>query len=116
MKYRSAALTLLAIQLVLVLSVAGKYWCERRNCPRVWVKTAQYDPSTPLRGRYLGLQLMVDACQLPRDKAQFYPGFKYAGGQQTSGYWMWDVRCMRKMDIWCRSCKIGEERRKAWSG
>jgi hypothetical protein len=90
MKYRSAALTLLGIQLVLVLSVAGKYWCERRNCPRVWVKTAQYDPSQPLRGRYLGLQLMVDACQLPRDTTQFYPGFKYAGGH-TPGYWMWDV-------------------------
>lgn len=91
MKYRSAALTLLAIQLVLVLSVAGKYWCERRNCPRVWVKTAQYDPNTPLRGRYLGLQLVVDACNLPRDAAHFTPGNRYADGRHTSGFWRWNV-------------------------
>jgi hypothetical protein len=91
MKYRSAALTLLAIQLVLVLSVAGKYWCERRNCPRVWVKTAQYDPNTPLRGRYLGLQLIVDACNLPRDAAHFTPGYQYGSGRHKLGYWTWDV-------------------------
>ncbi|MGB8478845.1 MAG: hypothetical protein WCE63_08390 [Acidobacteriaceae bacterium] len=90
MKSKQAAWLLLGIQLVLVLSVAGKYWYERKTCPRVWVETAQYDPNMPLRGRYLGLQLTVNACSLPRDKAQFSPGFAYPGGHSL-GAWTWNV-------------------------
>lgn len=93
MKNKQAAWLLLAIQLVLVLSVAGKYWYERKVCPRVWVKTGQYDPNEPLRGRYLGLQLAVDACSLPRDKAQFSPGYPYpytSGGRMPAS-WTWNV-------------------------
>lgn len=91
MKYRGAALVLLATQLVLVLCVAGKYWRERRSCPRAWVKTRQFDPNQPLRGRYLGLQLMVDACNLPRDAAHYTAGYRYDGGKRMLGYWSWDV-------------------------
>jgi hypothetical protein len=90
MKTKYAAWLLLGIQLLLVLSVAGKYWYERRTCPRVWVKTGQYDPNEPLRGRYLGLQLMVDACSLPRDQAHFYGGYASSGGR-VPGYWRWNV-------------------------
>jgi len=64
---RQAAAVLLGVQLVLVLSIAAKYLYERKTRPRVWVRSAQFDPNEPLRGRYLALQLMVDACGLPQD-------------------------------------------------
>jgi hypothetical protein len=66
-----AALLLLLIQLALVSSIAAKYLYERRTCPRVWSRATQYDPNLPLRERYLALQLLVDACRLPRDSAHF---------------------------------------------
>jgi hypothetical protein len=81
------AMLLLVIQATLVLSIAGKYLYERKTCPRVWVRAAQYDPNAPLRGRYLAMQLAVDACALPRDEAhhtQFNP--------QVPGFWRWTVR------------------------
>ena len=70
-------LILLLVQLVLVLSVAGKYLYERQTRPRVWTRATQFDPALPLRGRYLALQLLVDACGLPRDgehTIQLYSG------------------------------------------
>jgi hypothetical protein len=67
MTRRSRGIVLLVVQLVLVLSIAGKYLYERKVCPRVWVRTAQIDPNLPMRGRYLALRLAVDACERPRD-------------------------------------------------
>lgn len=58
----------MVIQIALVLSIAGKYLYERKTCPRVWVRAAQFDPNAPLRGRYLSMQLSLDACGLPRDE------------------------------------------------
>ena len=46
-----------AIQCALALTLAGKLHYDRATRPRVWVKTAPYDPSLPLRGRYLALRL-----------------------------------------------------------
>lgn len=77
MKTWRAGATLLAVQLVLVLSVAGKYIYERITCPRVWVPTAQYDPQMPLRGRYFALQPVVNACALPRSKAKIHEPYKF---------------------------------------
>ena len=54
-------LIVLVVQLLLVVSLAGKYAHDRATCPRVWVKTAYYDPDLPIRGRYASLQLEVDA-------------------------------------------------------
>jgi len=45
MTQRNRGLALLAVQLVLVLSIAGKYVYERKACPRVWVRTAKIDPN-----------------------------------------------------------------------
>jgi hypothetical protein len=73
-----AGLILVLVQVVLVLSVAGKYLYERETRPRVWTRATQFDPSLPLRGRYLALQLMLDACGLPRDAEHMIPG--YPGG------------------------------------
>jgi hypothetical protein len=75
MKFSKLSLALLAIQLVLVSSVAGKYLFDRLVCPRVWTRAAAYDPSLPMRGRYLSLQLTVDGCQstLPSAKLATFP-------------------------------------------
>ena len=50
-------LILAAFQCALVLSISGKLLYDRATCPRVWVKTAPYDPNLPIRGRYLALRL-----------------------------------------------------------
>jgi hypothetical protein len=44
----------------MVLSLTGKLLYDRATCPRVWVRTAPYDPSLPIRGRYLALQLVAE--------------------------------------------------------
>jgi hypothetical protein len=78
-------LILLFVQLVLVLSVAGKYLYERQTRPRVWTRAIQFDPSLPLRGRYLALQLLLDACGLPRDAEHTIQ--EYSVGRP----WRWNV-------------------------
>ncbi len=52
------------LQCLLVSTVAAKFLYDRRTRPRVWVKAAPYDPNLPLRGRYVSLTLLVDACGL----------------------------------------------------
>jgi len=90
MRRNLAAAGLLLVQLALVLSIAGKYLYERKTRPRVWVRTAQYDPNQPLRGRYLALQLAVDACGLPHDKGHFTEGYKdFNTGKPTPGTYTW---------------------------
>jgi hypothetical protein len=55
--YRGAALLLL--QCLLVLSVAGKYAWDRERLPRAWANATPVDPSLPIRGRYVIMQLRV---------------------------------------------------------
>ena len=59
-------LILAAFQCLLVLSLSGKLLYDRATCPRIWVKTAQWDPNLPIRGRYLALRLA------PEKDAQWY--------------------------------------------
>ena len=59
-------LILTAFQCLLALSLSGKLLYDRATCPRVWVKTAQWDPNLPIRGRYLALRLT------PETDAQWY--------------------------------------------
>jgi hypothetical protein len=63
MKFSKTSIILLVIQLALVCSIAAKYYYQRARCPRVWVRTAAYDPDMVMRGRYLSLRLTVDGCQ-----------------------------------------------------
>jgi hypothetical protein len=63
MKFSKTSIVLLLIQLALVSSIAAKYLYQRRSCPRVWTRTAAYDPEMVMRGRYLSLRLTVDGCQ-----------------------------------------------------
>ena len=61
-KMARVSLALLAIQLAVVCSIAGKYLIERSTCPRVWTRAVAYDPEMIMRGRYFSMQLHVDAC------------------------------------------------------
>jgi hypothetical protein len=75
MKLSKTSVALLLIQLVLVSSIAAKYLYQRSTCPRVWTRTAAYDPQMVMRGRYLSLQLTVDGCHstLPSAKQAQFP-------------------------------------------
>jgi hypothetical protein len=87
MKAVRAGLILLFVQLFLVLSVAGKYLYERHTRPRVWTRATQYDPNLPLRGRYLAMQLLLDACELPRDQGHtISPPYN-----KRQSFWQWNV-------------------------
>jgi hypothetical protein len=62
MKLAKTSLVLLAIQLVIVSSIAAKYLYQRQSCPRVWTRTVAYDPELMMRGRYLSFRMYVDGC------------------------------------------------------
>jgi len=47
------------VHCLLVLSIAGKYALDRDSLPRVWARSAPFDPSLPIRGRYVSLRLEV---------------------------------------------------------
>lgn len=75
MKFAKASIALLILQVIIVSTVAVKYFYERIRCPRVWTRTAAYDPSLLMRGRYLSLQVEVDGCgsTLPSAKNAQFP-------------------------------------------
>ena len=62
MKFSRVSIVLLLIQVLIVSTVALKYFYQRATCPRVWTRTVAYDPTLIMRGRYLSLQLTVDGC------------------------------------------------------
>jgi hypothetical protein len=88
---RARGIALLVIQCLLVSSIAGKYLYERATCPRVWVRVAQYDPNLPMRGRYLAVSPVVDACNLPHDQ-ESSTRWKDKDGQEKISNWHWRVR------------------------
>ena len=67
MRISRRSLLLLLLQLLIVSSIAAKYLYQRATCPSVWTRAVAYDPNLILRGRYLSMQLHIDACgvQLP---------------------------------------------------
>ena len=73
--FSAASLAVLVIQLALVSSIAAKYLYQRIDCPRVWTRTAMYDPDLIMRGRYLSMLLTVNGCQstLPSAKQAQFP-------------------------------------------
>jgi hypothetical protein len=58
-------LILAAAHVALVLSLGAKLLVDRSTRPRVWVKTAPFDPSLPIRGRYVSLRLTVEIRGFP---------------------------------------------------
>ena len=91
MNTRARAIALLVIQCLLVSSIAAKYLYERVRCPRVWVRVAQFDPNTPMRGRYLALSPLVDACGLPHDQ-ESVNRWTDKDGHEKIFSWHWRVR------------------------
>jgi hypothetical protein len=87
MRFSKTSIALLLIQLALVSSIAAKYLYQRAHCPRVWTRTAAYDPELPMRGRYLSLQLTVNGCQSTLNSA-FQVEFQHNadGTPKPSGY------------------------------
>jgi hypothetical protein len=75
MKFAKVSVALLLLQILIVSSIALKYFYQRATCPRVWTRAAAYDPSLIMRGRYLSLQLTVDGCgsTLPSAKDAQFP-------------------------------------------
>jgi hypothetical protein len=45
----------------IVASLGAKLVYDRATRPRVWALAAPYDPSLPIRGRYVSLQLVVES-------------------------------------------------------
>ena len=60
MRLVQKGLILAGLQCLMVLSLTGKLLYDRATCPRVWVKTAPWDPNLPIRGRYMRLQLVPE--------------------------------------------------------
>ena len=85
LRLSAASIAVLVIQLALVGSIGGKYLYQRWTCPRVWTRTAAFDPELIMRGRYLSLQLTVDGCQstLPSAKQAQFP--RDVNGAAVSG-------------------------------
>jgi hypothetical protein len=72
MTTQQKGLAVLLIQVALVLSIGVKYAWERHHCPMVWARAQQFDPSQPLRGRYLAISLYADACGLPAEPRRIH--------------------------------------------
>jgi hypothetical protein len=58
-------LILAGAQVALVMSLGAKLVLDRASLPRVWVKTAPFDPNMPIRGRYVSMRLMVEVRGFP---------------------------------------------------
>jgi len=54
-------LLLAALQVAIVCTLGAKLLYDRAHRPRVWIKSAIYDPNLPIRGKYLALSLEVPA-------------------------------------------------------
>lgn len=55
-----------AFHLCLVALLGGKLLYDRATLPSVWVRAVPHDPSLPIRGRYVSLDLIVHPQGVPR--------------------------------------------------
>jgi hypothetical protein len=79
MKAAYKGLAVALIHILIVLSLGGKLLHDRATRPRIWVRTASFDPDLPIRGRYLTLSLEVHAPELVQPQDPQHPGL-YSGG------------------------------------
>ncbi len=54
-------LLLAVLQVAIVCTLGAKLLYDRAHRPRVWIKSAIYDPNLPIRGKYLAFNLEVPA-------------------------------------------------------
>jgi hypothetical protein len=68
-------LIIAAVHIALVASLGAKLLYDRATRPRVWARSAPYDPNLPIRGRYVSLQLAVEprGVREPRTGSQWQP-------------------------------------------
>lgn len=52
-------MALALVQLLLVSGVALRYAADRARLPSAWARTVPFDPSLPVRGRYVRLRIQV---------------------------------------------------------
>jgi hypothetical protein len=57
------------IHFLIVLSMGGKLLYDRSVRPRAWAQTEPFDPSLPIRGRYVSLAVLVPMDETPRSGA-----------------------------------------------
>ena len=62
---RATVVTL--IHLLIVSSLGGKLLYDRSTRPQAWFKSERFDPSLPIRGRYLSLQLELADSRTPEE-------------------------------------------------
>jgi len=68
---RSAGLLVAAAHTVLVASLGLKLLTDRARLPHGWVRTQPFDPSTPLRGRYVRLGLEIPLSNLDTTRGAY---------------------------------------------
>jgi len=56
---RDAGVLVALVQVLLVGGIGLKYALDRARLPSGWVRTVPYDPSLPIRGRYVRLRVQV---------------------------------------------------------
>jgi hypothetical protein len=83
-------LVIAALHVALVTSLGAKLLYDRHTRPRVWAQARPFDPDLPIRGRYLSLQLVVDAEGFPLPKtrgelSQWDPGNRRARLEVRNG-------------------------------
>jgi hypothetical protein len=61
------------LHVVLVCTLGAKLLYDRAHRPRIWVKSAIYDPNLPIRGKYLALSIEVPAEGFTTHMSQTYP-------------------------------------------
>jgi hypothetical protein len=53
-------LIIAVVHVGLIASLGAKLYYDRATRPRVWARTAPYDPNLPIRGRYVSLRVAVE--------------------------------------------------------
>ena len=80
---------LAAIHVVLALSVTAKFAYDRETLPRQWVRAEPYDPTLPIRGRYVRLRLRGDTEALRVPVAYFIPADAIDPSIRPAGEELW---------------------------
>lgn len=72
MTARGKGIVVAVAHVLVVSSLGGKLLYDRATCPRVWARSAPYDPDLPIRGRYVRLRLQAENGGLTFDTDQFW--------------------------------------------
>lgn len=77
--------------LALLFTVVGKYALDRVPYPRQWFQAAPYDPSLPIRGRYVSLRLIGLPQQYSPERpvAYFIPEHVADPSRRAAGEELW---------------------------